>query len=118
MQFIAYMFQRKQKLKGYKMFVSMKCFYELRVRIVLSCFFVTIFFLGFNYFFQWERFVGLLATGDGYIFFPAWILVEIIRDGIIDCRQTAFDVAAFHIKDGKFFIIFPIPLIGMSQEGM
>ena len=54
----------------------------------------------------------------GTFFFPAWILVEIICDGIIDCRQTAFDVAAFHIKDGIFFIIFPIPLVGMSQEGM
>ena len=51
-------------------------------------------------------------------FFPVWILVEILCDGIIDCRQTASDVAAFHIKDGIFFIIFPIPLIGMSQEGM
>ena len=70
----------------------------------------------------------ILSSGDvfwvykpretGTFLFPVGVRIEIVCDGLIDCRQTVFDVAAFHIEDGILFVIFPIPVIGMGQEGM
>ena len=36
--------------------------------------------------------------------FPVRIFIKIVCNGVIYCWETAFDVAAFYIKDGIFFI--------------